>query len=140
MEFIFIDSSSNDDETSLWHLFKSNIMKMNDNNDNFDEGEDSNIEILLVLLMLLFTRKPNRSIINTIKYQAEYSIPAVLEILQKILKDFLVVYIAQESICSQSWWASVVNFLSPLSFTLCLKRIYKFHEQFIGWYAAFTSS
>jgi hypothetical protein len=68
MEFIFIDSSpDDDDDTSLWHLFKSNIMKMNDNNDNFDEGEDSNIEILLVLFMLLFTRKPNRSIINTIK-------------------------------------------------------------------------
>ena len=55
-EFISIDSSS-DDDASLQHLFKSNIMKMNSNDVYFDEEEDSNDEILLVLLLSLFTRK-----------------------------------------------------------------------------------
>jgi hypothetical protein len=61
MEFNSIDSSD-DDNSSLQHLVKSNIMKMNNNDDYFDEGEDDNVEILLVLLLSLFTRKPNESI------------------------------------------------------------------------------
>ena len=62
MEFISIDSSSSsssddDDNASLQHLVKSNIMKMNSNDDYFDEGEDDNVETLPVLLLYLFTRK-----------------------------------------------------------------------------------
>ena len=37
MEFISNGSSSDDDDTSLQHLFKSNIMKMNNNDDYFDD-------------------------------------------------------------------------------------------------------
>ena len=60
MEFISNGSSSSDDDdddTSLQHLFKSNIMKMSNNDDNFDEEDDNYVEILPVLIQLLFTRK-----------------------------------------------------------------------------------
>jgi hypothetical protein len=60
MEFISNGSSSSDDDnddTSLQHLFKSNIMKMSDNDDNFDEEDDEYVEILPVLIQSLFTRK-----------------------------------------------------------------------------------
>ena len=58
LEFISIDSSSDDDDdASLQYLFKSNIMKMNSNDDYFVDKEDSNVEILPVLLLSLFTRK-----------------------------------------------------------------------------------
>ena len=50
-------SSDGDDDTSLQHFFKSNIMKMNDNGDNFDEEDDDCVEILPVLIQSLFTRK-----------------------------------------------------------------------------------
>ena len=60
MEFISNGSSfsdDDDDDTSLQHLFKSNIMKMSNNDDNFDEEDDNYVEILPVLIQLLFTRK-----------------------------------------------------------------------------------
>jgi hypothetical protein len=59
MEFISNGSSSDDDDddTFLQHLFKSNIMKINDNDDNFDEEDDNYVEILPVLIQSLFTRK-----------------------------------------------------------------------------------
>ena len=49
MDFIYIDDDDNDD-TYLQHLFKSNIMKMNNNNENFDEEDNEYVEILPVLI------------------------------------------------------------------------------------------
>jgi hypothetical protein len=73
MEFISINSSSSssssspdddddddDDDESLQHLFKSNIMKMNNNYDYFDEEEYDNVETLPVFLLSLFTRRTKR--------------------------------------------------------------------------------
>ena len=56
MDFIYIDDDDNDD-TYLQHLFKSNIMKMNNNNENFDEEDNEYVEILPVLIQWLFTMK-----------------------------------------------------------------------------------
>ena len=63
MEFISNGSSDDDDDdddTSPQHLFKSNIMKMSNNDDNFNEEDDNYVEILPVLIQSLFTRKTDR--------------------------------------------------------------------------------
>ena len=63
MEFLPIDTSSDDDDyASLQHPFKINIIKIYSNDDYFDEDKDSNVEILLVCPLSLFTRKTNGSI------------------------------------------------------------------------------
>ena len=60
MEIVSIDSSGNDkddDNTSLYLLFKTNKLKMDNNDDNFDEEGDDTSDILPEMILPLFKRK-----------------------------------------------------------------------------------